>query len=66
MSTSNICFFRSVHIWESQVLLTDGLLVFLWVIRILSTFDEQSAGYKWNILETKLKKKTKKKKHICF
>ena len=58
--------------WESQVLLTDGQVVFLRVLRFSPTFDERSARYKWNILEravkpkSKKKKKKKKKKKICM
>ena len=48
--------------WESQVLLTDGQMVFLWVLRFSPTFDERSAQYKWNILERAVKPKSKKKK----
>ena len=32
--------------WESQVLLTDGQVVFLRVLRFSPTFDERSARYK--------------------
>ena len=42
---------RSCHIWESQVLLTDGQEVFPWVLWFSPIFDERSARYKWNILE---------------
>ena len=54
--------------WESQVLLTDGQVVFLRVLRFSPTFDERSARYKWNILERAVKPKSKKKtkKHSCF
>ena len=48
--------------WESQVLLTDGQVVFLRVLRFSPTFDERSARYKWNILERAVKPKSKKKK----
>ena len=48
--------------WESQVLLTDGQVVFLRVLRFSPTFDERSARYKWNILERAIKPKSKKKK----
>ena len=48
--------------WESQVLLTDGQVVFLRVLRFSPTFDERSAPYKWNILERAVKPKSKKKK----
>ena len=68
----NFCDFMFVllhtqnHMWESQVLLTDGQVVFLRVLRFSPTFDERSARYKWNILEravkTQIKKKKKKKK----
>ena len=58
----------SGHMWESQVLLTDGQVVFLQVLRFSPTFDERSARYKWNILERDVnpnqKKKKKKKKKI--
>ena len=37
---------RSGCMWESQVLLTDGQVVFLWVLRFSPTFDERSAPYK--------------------
>ena len=47
--------------WESQVLLTDGQVVFLRVLRFSPTFDERSARYKWNILERAVKPKSKKK-----
>ena len=30
----------SGYLWESQVLLTDGQVVFPWVLRFLPTFDE--------------------------
>ena len=43
--------------WESQVLLTDGQVVFPRVLQFLPTFDEQSAQYKWNILERAIKPK---------
>ena len=36
----------SGHMWESQVLLTDGQVVFLPVLRFSPTFDERSARYK--------------------
>ena len=36
----------SGHMWESQVLLTDGQVVFLRVLRFSPTFDERSARYK--------------------
>ena len=36
----------SGHMWESQVLLTDDQVVFLWILRFSPTFDEQSAQYK--------------------
>ena len=49
--------------WESQVLLTDGQVVFLQVLRFSPTFDELSARYKWNILERAVKPKSKKKKN---
>ena len=52
----------SGHMWESQVLLMDGQVVFLRVLRFSPTFDERSARYKWNILERALKPKSKKKK----
>ena len=52
---------RSGHMWESQVLLTDGQVVFLRVLRFSPTFDERSARYKWNILERAVKPKSKKK-----
>ena len=35
-----------VNMWESQVLLTDGQVVFLRVLRFSPTFDERSARYK--------------------
>ena len=47
--------------WESQVLLTDGQVVFLQVLWFSPTFDEQSARYKWNILERAIKPERKKK-----
>ena len=37
---------RSGHMWESQVLLTDGQVVFLRVLRFSPTFDERPARYK--------------------
>ena len=43
--------------WESQVLLTNGQVVFPPGSRVSPTFDERSARYKWNILENKKKKK---------
>ena len=51
--------------WESQVLLTDGQVVFLRVLRFSPIFDERSARYKWNILERAVKPKSKKKKKNC-
>ena len=36
----------SGHMWESQVLLTDGQVVFLRVLRFSPTFDERSARHK--------------------
>ena len=48
--------------WESQVLLTDGQVVFPRVFRFSPSFDEWSARYKWNILERAVKTKWKKKK----
>ena len=58
--------------WESQVLLTDGQVVFPRGLRFTCTFDEWSAWYKWNILERAVipppppppPKKKKKKKNI--
>ena len=58
---------RLGHMWESQVLLTDGQVVFLRVLRFSPTLDERSARYKWNILERAVKpksKKTKQKKNL--
>ena len=49
----------SGHMWESQVLLTDGQVVFPQVLRFSPTFDERSARYKWNILERAVKPKSK-------
>ena len=37
---------RSGHMWESQVLLTDGQVVFPQVLQFSPTFGEQSAQYK--------------------
>ena len=37
---------RSGHMWESQVLLMDGQVVFLRALRFSPTFDERSARYK--------------------
>ena len=37
---------RSGHMWESQVLLMDGQVVFLGVLRFSPTFDERSARSK--------------------
>ena len=34
------------HFWESQVLLTDGQVVFPQVLQFSPTFDEQLTGYK--------------------
>ena len=34
---------RSGHMWESQVMLTDGQVVFLRVLQFWPTFDEQWA-----------------------
>ena len=48
--------------WESQVLLTDGQVVFPRVLRFSRTFDERWARFKWNILERAVKPKSKKKK----
>ena len=63
--------------WESEILLTDGQVVFPRILRVSRTFDERSARYKWNILEgainlpppphtppQKKKKKKKKKKNL--
>ena len=69
---------HSGHMWESQVLLTDGQVVFPRVLQFSPTFDERSTRYKWNILERAVnpppppptttpphkKKKKKKKKKI--
>ena len=52
--------------WESQVLLTDGQVVFLRVLRFSPTFVERSARYKWNILERAVKPKSKKKTFLLF
>ena len=49
---------RSGHMWESQVLLTDGQAVFPRVLRFFPTFGERSARYKWNFLESQIKKYT--------
>ena len=46
--------------WESQVLLTDGQVVFPQVLRFSPTFDERSSLYKWNILERAVKPKLKR------
>ena len=51
----------SGHMWESQVQLMDGQMVFPWVLPLLPTFDECSVRYKWNILERAVKPKSKKK-----
>ena len=48
---------RSGHMWENQVLLTDGQVVFPRVLQFSPTFDERSARYKWNILEMAVKPK---------
>ena len=48
-------------VWENQVLLTDGQVVFPRVLQFSPTFDEQSARYKWNIFERAVKPKLKKK-----
>ena len=37
---------RSGHMWESQVLLTDGQVVFPQVLWFSPTFDERSSRYK--------------------
>ena len=37
---------RLGHMWESQLLLTDGQVVFPWFLRFSPTFDERSAQYK--------------------
>ena len=37
---------RSGHMWESQVLFTDGQVVFPRVLRFSPTFDERSARFK--------------------
>ena len=50
------------HEWERQAVLVEGQMFFLWVLRFLSTFDEQLAWCKWNILERAVKPKSKKKK----
>ena len=42
---------RSGHMWESQVL--DGLVVFPWVLGFSPTFDERSAQYKWNTVDSR-------------
>ena len=54
----------SGHMWESQVLLTDGQVVFPQVLQFSPTF-EWSAQYKWNLLE-RVTKHTKKKNDCCF
>ena len=51
---------RSGHMWESQVLFTDGRVVFPRVLRFSPTFDERPARYKWNILKTQIKKFTRR------
>ena len=48
---------RLGHMWESQVLLTDGQVVFPRVIRFSPTFDERSARHKLNVLERAVKPK---------
>ena len=53
---------RSDHIWESQVLLTDGLVVFPRVLRFSPTFEVWSARYKWNILERAIKHQIRKQR----
>ena len=50
------------HMWESQVLLTDGQVDFSRVLWFSPTFKERSSRYKWNILERAIKPKSKKKK----
>ena len=55
-------FFIFDCIQQVMFLLTDGQVVFLWVLRFSPTFDERSARYKWNILERAVKPKSKKKK----
>ena len=56
----------SGHMWESQVLLTDGQVVFLRVLRFSPTFDERSARYKWNSLERAVKPKSNQcQVHTC-
>ena len=55
--------------WESQVLLTDGQVVFLRALRFSPTFDERSARYvkySWKGRKTQIKKKKKKKKKKCL
>ena len=60
--------------WESQMLLTDGKVVFPWVLQFLPTFYEwQMARYKysWKGRKTQIKKKVKilqyslKLQYIC-
>ena len=48
---------HSSHMWESQALLTDGQVVFPWILRFSATFDEQLVQYKQNILERAVKPK---------
>ena len=57
---------HSGHMWESQILLMDGQEVFPRVLRFSPTFDDQSAQYKWNILERAVKPNQKKKKSISM
>ena len=45
--------------WENQALLTDGQVVFPWILQFfLPTFDERLARYKQNILERAVKPKS--------
>ena len=59
---SNLAWNISLTSRLCEVLLTDGQVVFLRVLRFSPTFDERSARYKWNILERAVKPKSKKKK----
>ena len=53
---------RLGHMWESQVLLTDGQVFFPQVLGFSLTFDEWPARYKWNIRKKGIKTQIKKKR----
>ena len=63
----------SGHMWESQILLIDGEVVFPQFLQFLPAFNEWLARYKWNILERdkwnileRAIKSESKKKNVIF